>query len=418
MTRKPYIFLAVLFCGIMTVCSPSREARALYEQGKALREAGQQVEAMRCFLDATHSGTTDEALLGRIYSNMANMCRQADEHATAFRIYAISLEHFAAAGDTLAYAYALNNMAWEQAVLGRKDSALTLIGQALSVYPREPVTGKVRESRAAACLFAQEYDSVLFWTAPPCNDYMLTLRAQAFSFLQVDDSATYYAHALLPRTTNLFALDDLYYILTHNDEAADKEAIQALSSQRADVQKAIEDRHVTLIQAVQLMERETERKEQKWLVLLALLAALMATGLSLWALFLFRKHRLWHNEQAEQQQLRYDEHLHTIQLLCEAPDLRAELAWNDYTELCRRTDKLFQGLAGFLQAQGLNEQDIRICILALLGLTHRQMAEMLHCSPKSIGKLKDITARKLSVSGGNLHDKLLELTVTPSVACL
>ena len=60
----------------------------------------------------------------------------------------------------------------------------------------------------------------------------------------------------------------------------------------------------------------------------------------------------------------------------------------------------------------MNEQDIRICILALLGLTHKQMAEMLHCSPKSIGKLKDITARKLSVSGGNLHDKLLDLTLS------
>lgn len=416
MIRKSYIFLALLFCGINTACSPSRDAQALYEQGKALREAGRQVEAMQCFLDATHSGTTDEVLLGRIYSNMANMCRQANEHETAFEVYTLSASHFAASGDTLAYAYALNNMAWEQAVLGRKDSALALIEQAVTIYPREPLTDKVRESRAAACLFAQEYDSVLFWTAPPFNDYLQTLRAQAFSFLQMDDSATYYAQALLPRTTNLFALDDLYYILTHNDESADKETVQALSSERADVQKAIEDRHVTLIQAVQLLERETERKEQKWLILLALLAALTATGLSIWALFLFRKHRLWHNEQSEQQRLRRNERLHTIQLLCDAPDLRTELAWNDYTELCRRTDKLFQGLAGYLQTQGMNEQDIRICILALLGLTHKQMAEMLHCSPKSIGKLKDITARKLSVSGGNLHDKLLDLTLSPSPA--
>ena len=412
MTRKPYIFLALLFCGIIISCSHSRDAQALYEQGKALREAGRQVEAMQCFMDATHSGTTDEALLGRIYSNMANMCRQANEHETAYEVYVLSANHFAASGDTLAYAYALNNMAWEQAVLGRKDSALALIEQALSIYPREPLIGKVRESRAAACLFAQEYDSVLFWTAPPFNDYLQTLRAQAFSFLQMDDSATYYAQTLLPRTTNLFALDDLYYILTHNDETVDKETVQTLSSQRADVQKAIENRRVALIQAVQLMEREKNQKEQIGLILLALLAALMAIGLSVWALFLFRKHRLWHNEQAEQERLRRNERLHTIKLLCDAPDLRTELAWNDYTELCRRTDKLFQGLAGYLQTQGMNEQDIRICILALLGLTHKQMAEMLHCSPKSIGKLKDITARKLSVSGGNLHDKLLDLTLS------
>ena len=96
----------------------------------------------------------------------------------------------------------------------------------------------------------------------------------------------------------------------------------------------------------------------------------------------------------------------SIQVLLEAPDLRTEVAWNDYSEFCRRTDKLFHGLATTLQAQGLNEQDIRLCVLVLAGMSHKQIAEMLNCSAKSIGKLKDITAHKLGVSGGQLQDKL------------
>ena len=402
-----FCLLCALLCSACR-SSADEEARALYEQGKALREQGEPAQAMQVFLRAARSGATDEALLGRVWSNIANMCRQADEHATAYRIYAISSEHFALSGDTLAYAYALNNMAWEQAVMGNKDSALLLVDSAVGCYPRSPLTEKVIESRAAACLFAEEYDSVLYYTVPPANDYLLMLRAQAYSFLQMDDSATYYAQLLLPRATGLPYLDDLYYILTHNDVTADKEAIRTLSSERMDVQKAIEARHVELTRAVEVLERE-ERNEYIGLIIVALSAALAGLALSVWALFVWRRHKLWHSEQAKQEAMRRSEMQRTIQLLRDAPDMRAELAWDNYGELCRRTDKYFHGLIARLQSCDMNEQDIRICILVLLGLSHKEIADMLNCSPKSIGKLKDITARKLSVSGGNLRDRLLEM---------
>lgn len=412
---KTHIVLWTLLCGLAAGCSCSNhadaDAQAWYEQGRALREADEPVQAMHVFLQAAHSGTKDEMLLGRVWSNMATMCRQAGEHQTAYRIYALSAEHFLAAQDTLAVAYALNNMAWEQAVMGQKDSALSLVDSAVQYYPHPPLTDKIIESRAAACLFAQEYDSVLYYTTPPANDYLLTLRAQAYSFLQIDDSATYYAKLLLPRTTALSSLDDLYYILTHNDTDADKETIRDLSSERADIHKAIEERHVQLAQAVQVLEQNTERPDYIGLIVMALSVALAGLLLSFWALFLNRKHRQWHSEQMQHQQRRLHEVTGNIQVLLEAPDLRTEVAWSDYSEFCRRIDKLFHGLSTRLQTYEMNEQDIRICFLVLLGMSHREIASMLNCSSKSIGKLKDITARKLSVSGGNLRDKLVELSL-------
>ena len=257
-----HIFVLYLLCLVAASCTHAyKDTLALYQQGRALREEGKQVEAMQVFMEAAHSGTDDEALLGRIYSNMANMCRQANEHETASQVYTLSAEHFQNADDTLAYAYALNNIAWEQAVMGHKDSALALVGKAVRVYPREPLLEKVRESRAAACLFAKEYDSVLVYTTPSANDYLLTLRAQAYSYLQMDDSAAYYAQLLLPRTANLFALDDLYYILTHNDSSADKESLRDLSSARADVQNAIKERHGELVKAVGYSNRIWRHKK-------------------------------------------------------------------------------------------------------------------------------------------------------------
>ncbi len=395
-----------IFAVILVSC-----AMTFYQNGKALREEGKQEEAMQAFIEAAHSGTDAEAMLGRIRSNMANMCRQANDHETAFEVYALSAEHFRKANDTLAYAYALNNMAWEQAVMGHKDSARALISQAITVYPHEPLLDKVRESQAAACFFAQEYDSVLYYAASSHDsDYLLMLRAQAFSFLQMDDSATFYAKQLLPRTTNPFYLDDIYYILTHNDLSAQKDTLLKWSSERADVQKQIKERHGQLALAVHLLQQDLHPQKQNlsiWFILL------IVSGLALliWLIYVAYQQYLLHAEKAKFEQARIQELNANKQLLLESEDIRQELAWNDFEALCREINKRFFNLATKLQDMDMNEQDIRMCILVLIGLSHKETAEMLNCSPKSIGKLKDLTARKLGVSGGQLQDKLQKTAI-------
>lgn len=383
---------------------------ALYEQGKALREEGKQVEAMQAFIEAAHSETDDEALLGRVWSNMANMCRQANDHQTAFEVYTLSAEHFRKAADTLAYAYALNNMAWERAVMGNKEEARTLVDSAMRCYPKEPLTNKIIETKAAACLFAKEYDSVLLYTMPPANEYLLTLRAQAYSYLQMDDSATYYAQLLLPQTTNLFALDDLYYILTHNDSSADKETLRSLASLRADTQNAIKARHGELVKAVEILKQDLapQEKTKPWKIILLVV---LGVGLLAWAALVAKKQHRLHTQKSEFEQTRRFELEQNIRHLQETEDLRSELEWIDFQSFCTQIDKRFNAFAAKLSAQGLNEQDIRLCVLVLIGLSHKEIAEMLNCSPKSIGKLKDLTARKLGVSGGQLQDKLQKTAI-------
>ena len=406
-TCKMMIFLLLL----APLYGRAADARSLYEKGKAFREKGEQVAAMRAFIRATHCQTENDALLGRIYSNMANMCRQADDHQTAFEVYELSALHFAKSYDSLAYAYALNNMAWEQAAMGHKQRALSLVDSAITCYPYLPLTEKVIETKAAACFFKQEYDSVLYYTASSHDsDYLLMLRAQAFSFLQMDDSATFYAKLLLPRMTNPFYLDDLYYILTHNDAAADKETLLRLASNRADVQKQIKERHGQLALAVHLLQQDLHPQKQNlsiWFILL------MVSGLALliWLIYIAYQQYLLHAEKAKFEQTRIQELNANKQLLLESEDIRQELVWNDYEALRREINKRFFNLATKLQDMDLNEQDIRMCILVLIGLSHKEIAEMLNCSPKSIGKLKDLTARKLGVSGGQLQEKLLKTAI-------
>lgn len=386
----------------------------LYQNGKALREEGKQVEAMQAFIEAAHSETEDEALLGRVYSNMANMCRQANDHETAYEVYEMSAEHFKKTDDSLAYAYALNNMAWEQAVMGEREKALRLVDSALSLQlsaiSRQTLQAKVMETKAAACLFREEYDSVLYYTKDAENDYLLMLRAQAYSYLQIDDSAMVYAKQLLPRMTNLFYLDDLYYILTHNDTSADAEAIRQWSSERADVQNAIKERHGELTKAVQLLKQDLAKKEQANSRKVLLLWAI-GIGLLVWGAVVIYKQRKLRREKSDFEEARRKVLAQNIRQLQEAKDIRQELAWDDFAALCQQIDKRFHGLAETLKAQDLNEQDIRICVLVLIGLSHKEIAEMLNCSPKSIGKLKDLTAKKLGVSGGQLQDKLQKTAI-------
>ena len=389
------IFAVILVSSVMS----------LYQNGKALREDGKQVEAMQAFIEAAHSETEDEALLGRVYSNMANMCRQANDHKTAYEVYEMSAAHFKKTDDSLAYAYALNNMAWEQSVIGEKEKAYMLIDSAVRIYPYSPLIEKVIETKSAACLFRQEYDSVLYYTKDAENDYLLMLRAQAYSYLQIDDSAMIYAEQLLPRMTNLFYLDDLYYILTHNDSSADKESLRDLSSARADVQNAIKERHGELTKAVQLLKQDLAKKEQAT-SRKALLLWAIGIGLLVWGAVMIYKQRKLRREKSDFEEVRRKELAQNVRQLQEAKDIRQELAWDDFAALCQQIDKRFHGLAETLKAQDLNEQDIRICVLVLIGLSHKEIADMLNCSPKSIGKLKDLTAKKLGVSGGQLQEKL------------
>ena len=316
----------------------------LYEQGKTLREEGKQVEAMQAFIEAAHSGTDDEVLLGRIWSNMANMCRQANDHSTAFEVYTLSAEHFRKAADTLAYAYALNNMAWEQATMGNKEAAIELVDSAVRCYPRPPLSDKIIETKAAACLFRKEYDSVLVYTAPPANDYLLTLRAQACSYLQMDDSATYYAQLLLPQTTNLFALDDLYYILTHNDSSADKETLRSFASLRADTQNAIKERHGELTKAVEILKQDLapQEKTKPWKIILLVV---LGFGLLVWAALVTKKQHRLHTQKSQFEQTRRFELEQNIRHLQETKDLRQELQWTDFQSFCTQIDKRFNAFA-------------------------------------------------------------------------
>lgn len=397
MISRRYIFFVLIVCSWLVSCTridSNEQAYHYYENGKILRREGKQVEAMQEFLAALQTGTDDYILLGRVYSNMANMCRQAEQHDIAYEVYKLSAEQFCQANNPLAYAYALNNMAWERAVTGKKEEALVLIDSAVSVCDSSVLCGKIQETRAAACLYAGQYDSTLFYASFITDTlYAAILRAQAFTMINQYDSALIYAQYVNNHTTNSRYLDDANYILIHCDSTISVHDVQEIASKRTDIQREIENQKTEMAQAIGLMQQvlNTRKNTKNWKIIVILLLTINL-GLIIWLLprRLTKRARL----------------MRVCEALRQSKQLHEDLYWDDYAKFCAACDEQLVGIISKLQNRGLNEREIRMCVLVMIGLSYSEIAEMLYRAESGIGKDKYVIAKKLGSDVKGLQNTL------------
>ena len=397
MVKTYKILWLILVVGCVACSSPTAES--YYRQGRELREADEPVAAMNAFIAATRVKSREYTFKARSWSNMATMCRIGERHDLAYTLYEKSMEQFALAKDTLAQAYALNNMAWEQAVQGNKDVATSLIDSALRLCADTAVQHKVLESRAAACLYVAEYDSVLFYThnSPLTSLYFDILQAQAYTFLGNNDSALFYAKRVVTQTDNPRYLDDVYYILTYCDSTAQVDEVRALAATRTDIQVDLERNRADWIEAMLLVENALQPTEKSlpWWYWLAWFAIVI---LILDALTYCIPRRRKANSLEQQ-----------CRALRKSPNLREELHWNSYPQFSTVCNERLSSIVTKLEQRGLSEREIRICVLVLIGLSYAQMAEVLYRAESGIGKDKYMIAKRLGVSVKDLQTTLIKI---------
>ena len=387
--------LAVLVACLTSCASPTAEE--YYRQGREFREADQPVEAMKAFIASTRVPSREYIYKARSYSNMATMCRIGEQHETAYALYEKSLEQFVLAEDTLAQAFALNNMAWEQAVLANKPLAIQLINSALAVCSEEPVQTKVLESRAAACLYAEEYDSVLFYTEQQSSLYFDMLRAQAYTSLGNNDSALGYAKRVVELTDNPRYLDNVYYILAHCDASAEVEDIRMLADERTEILRTLERARPDWIAAMTLAEQSL-LPQRSWKMLIYILLAVFAVCAAVFV--------AWWLWKRKKQASSLEQQCHTLR---KSANIREELQWNDYPRFCAICNERLWGIVDKLDQRGLSEREIRICILVLIGFSYAEIAKILYRAENGIGKDKYLIAKRLGVSVKDLKATLRDL---------
>ena len=411
-------------------------AHSCYHYGKLLRAKDNPVEAMQAFINATHSRTHDYHILGRVYSNMGSICHLAGDFPLSYDMYEKSADMFLQNGDTLAYYYGLNNMAFEKAMLADKVHVIALTNTIEEECSDTEVFAKVLETKAELYLREAQYDSARYFAKELCRIHPshplgLLVQAQSFSFTGQKDSATYYAEKVLAYATDKSEIHNALYILTNDDERRDKNAIREVAAKRSDIQKQLKMVQSKLSKSVSLLEQDHPSKPD-WQWLYTMIATIIVIGSCL-LLYIHRKrnqHKLLSqqvddltsrtiamqvkNEELSQSysnnynQIKEDID-HKCALLQDSGKIKKTLAWKNYHTMCTIVDKQFYLLASKLQSkQLLNETEIRLCILTLLDCGYDQMAELLYYAPNGIGKLKLRVAKKLGTSAKGLRSYLIE----------
>ena len=404
---------------------PDNYVHACYHYGRLLRRKDDPAAAMQAFINATHTRSHDYHLLGRVYSNMGSICHLANEFALSYDMYDRSAGYFLKNGDTLLYYYGLNNMAFELAVQGRKEETFAYLKAIEKHYSDNYIYAKVLETKAVVCLYAQQYDSAVYYAKllflqDNYEPTGLIVSAQAYSFLGEKDSAVYYAQRVLDVSQDLFHRNNALYILTNDDETKNKEEIREIAADRADAQKLLEIRQGKMSQAVQLLQQDLAHKpDLTWLIAIFVTIIVITGIIGTYVKHKHRKHALL-AQKIEHLEVKYTELQankkgqleQTCSTLRASENLQNDLCWKDFDKMCNFVNEHFYLLANKLfQKNVLNETEIRLCVLVLIGLNRAEIAKTLPYALNSIGKLKDHTAKSLGTTGKNLREFLLLLAI-------
>ncbi|MBO5618589.1 MAG: hypothetical protein J5902_01260 [Paludibacteraceae bacterium] len=428
------------FRTLLGIGSSDSYAHACYHYGKLLRAKDHPAEAMQAFICATHSRTHDYHILGRVYSNMGDLCHLAGDFQLSYDMFEKSANCFLEDKDTLSYYFLLNDMAYELAEQGKKES-FSLINRVDSICKNQDLQAKLLETKAVFYRETEQYDSTIFYADKSCelgnlDNAILLLKAQAYDNLGKKDSAIRYAQIIMDCPSASFQNRfNALYIVKHCDSTLCVEEIEELYSQREDIRYyEYEPLREKWILSTQLLIQDLTRKPD-WQWLYTMIATVLIIGAAI-VVYVYRKHKKHDllaqkisgltlisnavqanheklvNRYESQHQRREEETLHRCALLRNCPQIAVELKWNDFDSVSNIIDSHFYLLATKLRQKAvLNETEIRLCILVLIGLNRSQIANTMPYALNSIGKLKDQTAKKLGTSGKNLRDFLIKIVV-------
>lgn len=403
----------------------SAYAHACYHYGRLLRAKENPVAAMQCFIDATHSRTHDYPILGRVYSNMGSIAHLAGEYDLSYTMYSHSSEMFLRANDTTAYYYALNDMAFELAEQGKREETMSLLSKIEVNDADSYLLAKIWETKAEVCLLTQKYDSAICYAHKMQSSHIASLLweiqiAQAYSFLHIKDSASHYANIVLLKTKSLYELNNALYILTNDDMTKDNNAIREIAADRSDTQKLLEIRQGKVSQAVQLLRQDLNNKPNLlWLYAIIITLIIIGAVTIIYVSYKRKKHQLLSQKIADLENKnianitqKKQEILDCCTILANSPNIKDDLCWNDFNQMCNFANKHFGLLVLKLQqTYNLSEREIRLCVLSLLNMSYDSMADLLYYAPNGIGKFKLRVAQKLGTTARNLQQFLIDIAM-------
>jgi DNA-binding CsgD family transcriptional regulator/tetratricopeptide (TPR) repeat protein len=376
------------------------------------------------------------------------MCHLANEPDLASEMYSLASEQFMTARDTTAYYYALNDMAFELAEQKRKEETLAILGHIENQCTDSNVIHWLSITKATMYLHCEQYDSALFHANRalsyfPNEHTCMLAKAQSFSLLGIKDSAVVYAGQVMDLSSSMKEKYNALFVLAYDNPDISYDEMCELTQLRADIGALLENQSTNLTSAIIQIKQDKDNRHRFPVLVLWAFAALMALLILFTVMrrHIIRKNIVTYNllkrqnkiiaktnsvlseqnEQLKQQQILHNkaqikqlENTCTIMRQCQ--DIKTQLCWNDYGQMCRVINKQFSLLADRLgQIDGIHETDIRLCVLVLIGFSLETIADILPCSPNSVTTLKRRTALKLGTNSRDLRMFLLKMAANMPV---
>ena len=402
---------------------PDEYAHSCYHYGRLLRSKDNPVAAMQCFIHATHSRTRDYHFLGRVYSNMGTLCHMASDFELSYDMYEKSANCFLSDHDTLSYNFVLNDMAYELAEQGDKENSLSLLDSISRQCTDNHIIDKVLETKAELYRVVEQYDSAIYYANQISSPYApfslcCIIKAQSYYRLGISDSAIAYANSVISDSLSSYKNKfNALYIVSHVDSTLDKNNLRDLASKREDIRfYEYEPQKEQLTLAIQTLKDDLDYVPDYRLVWIWGIICALCIGVLIFLSHKLRfKQKLIIIEKAKSAQRKLsqtNEIENRCQVLREESNLKEILHWKHYDEMCHIIDRQFFFIASKLKnVKTLNERDIQLCVLVLIGLSHADIANMMYIEEGSVGKLKERTAKKLQTSRKGLRKKLLMITL-------
>ena len=420
---------------------PNDYAKANYYYGKLLRSKENYVAAMQCFIDAKNSHSTDKKLYGRLYSNFGSMCHLADSFALSYEMYKKSANYFSSI-DSISYSYALYNMAYEKAEVGKKNETLEILNKIKNNDKSSYLSNLITLTKAEMYYKIQQYDSAIFFAKQLLSDYQLRANstiiiAQSYSHLELNDSAVSYANKVMVSPSKYQDKYNAIYILSKKSKDLTPDSINQLSSLRTDIRHYnYEPQQRKLTEAIVILKQDLYNKKVSLTIYLIPLFLILIV---IFFLILNRK-KLKDNQKKiqdlkqEHQQLEsqnnqlidkqksilyiqqqisdniLDQINKNAQVFYNSDKFKEEICWNNYSKMRIIVNHQFYLIIDKLEeTKLLSEKEIKMCVLVLMGFSREQISDILPYSKNSVGKYKDTIAKKLGTTGRNLKKFLINM---------
>ena len=420
---------------------PTDYARANYYYGRLLMDScNNEVEAMRCFINASHTNTKDYHLLYRVYTNMGLLCYYIEDYyGIGFQMFKFAYNQIEHTNNTWSIFSATYNLAWGAAKL-KSDETYQYTQQIINYCNDSTIIYHSNLAYAILYLNTKKYKLSLHYADKYFQHYseepfVHLIKAQAFSYLGQKDSAVHYAKFVTQNTTNIEKLKNAYYILQYDDaDNISKDSVNIISADRMDIQNELDRKHQRLTKAIQLLEQDLNRKPNYPLIIIiaaALTAFIVVTAITAKRIRKKQK-RLKHEQlsvEERQKKLERDaliyerqrnEHLNklktqledTCRAIRETQDLRNTMKWELFDEMCAVADLRLMNIATRLKSFGLNEREVRLCVLVMIDdFSGKEIAQNINYAESGIRSLKSKTAKKIGTDSKNLRHYLISIAL-------